>query len=259
MDEESVLTKKTSFVEHYQELRYRLLWFLAFFVIFFFVAFFIKDGILNFILGPYRFVAYYKDLKIAELQLQAIAVWETFLTKIRLCLFSAFIFSTPFGFYHLYRFIAPALYQKERRIFFQFLCFAPLLFLLGAAFIYFCVAPLILWLSLTQEKLATGDMTISLNLTISNYLDFILYFILIFGMIFQLPLFAVLLQKIGWLKTDFLQKNRRWAILISAIFAAIITPPDLFTMLGVLIPLILLYEVAIWLLKLNDKKITYKI
>lgn len=250
----SAFKEKFPFIEHFVELRQRVIRVLIVFTGIFFLCFLIKDYVLEFLLWPYK-----QALGIAHLgetlpKLQSTEILETFLTKTKLAAFSSFLLSSPYVFYQFYSFVAPGLYQKEKKIFFQFLFFAPLLFLIGLLFVYFILTPVLLWFSLMQQGLLESNIRIELFVKISSYLNFIMHFMIIFGMIFQLPLVLVFLKKSNIVDKNKLVSWRRWVVISAFIFAAIITPPDVFTMFGVAIPLLLLYEAAILIVAIIEKK-----
>lgn len=245
-------------LEHLIELRQRIIAALLAFALAFFICFFAKDYILNFLLWPYQWAMKISGGMPDQIRLQSTQVWETFLTKVKLAAFGAVILSFPYMAFQLYSFIAPGLYKNERHAFLPFLIGAPVLFLLGGSFVYGLVAPMILWFSLSQQFLPDSHLKVEFIARISEYLSFMTSFILIFGLIFQLPLVTGLLVKVQLLRPQTLVDKRKWAILAATIMAAVVTPSDLFTMFAVAIPTIALYEVsilvALFIEKRNNKK-----
>lgn len=248
--------KKIPFLEHYHELRSRLLKIFVFFFFSFFFAFFLKNHFLEILLQPYIFVAKYQKIPLENIRLQSTALLEILFVKLKLCIFGAFLISLPFSLYQIYKFILPGFYRLEKKFLFKFSALIIFSFLSGGAFVYFCLTPFMLWFNLLQQNIGNNGLQIKFDLKISEYLDFVMQFIVIFGLIFQFPAIIFFLQKINLFNISSLQKNRRWFLLCSAIFSAIITPPDLLTMLCVLIPLILLYELSIFFLKDNSEQKT---
>ncbi|OQX51088.1 MAG: twin arginine-targeting protein translocase TatC [Candidatus Cloacimonas sp. 4484_209] len=147
----------------------------------------------------------------------------------------------PLIFYHFWRFVKPALYPHERKYFISAVFFSTFFFLLGAFFAYAVVLPVALrfLLSFQSEKLHA-------TLSIANYIFFISKLLLAFGIIFQLPIISFFLTKMKIMKPQFLRKSRRIAIVLIFIVAALLTPPDVFTQLLMAGPLILLFEISVW-------------
>ncbi|WP_455475609.1 twin-arginine translocase subunit TatC [Bartonella sp. B17] len=241
-------------LEHLIELRQRIIAALVIFFIAFIMCFFIKDYILNFLIWPYQWAMKISGGDPESIHLQSTQVWETFLTKMKLAAFGAAILSFPYTAFQLYSFIAPGLYKNERMAFIPFLIGGPILFLVGGAFVYALFAPIMLWFSLSQQFLPDVHLRIEFIVRISDYLSFMTSFILIFGLIFQLPLVTGLLTKVGLLTSHMLVSVRKWAILISFVIAAMITPSDFFTMFAVALPTIVLYEISILIAYCIEKR-----
>ncbi|WP_019219646.1 twin-arginine translocase subunit TatC [Bartonella florencae] len=241
-------------LEHLIELRQRIIAALVAFLIAFFLCFLIKDYILNFLIWPYQWAMKISGGNPENVRLQSTQVWETFLTKMKLAAFGAAILSFPYTAFQFYSFIAPGLYKNERMAFLPFLIGGPILFCMGGAFVYALLAPIMLWFSLSQQFLPDVHLRIEFIVRISDYLSFMTSFILIFGLIFQLPLVTSLLTKVGLLTSHSLVSKRKWAILISFIVAAIVTPSDFFTMFAVALPTIVLYEISILIAYCIEKR-----
>ncbi|AQT44617.1 Sec-independent protein translocase TatC [Bartonella apihabitans] len=253
-DEDEVEASSAPLLDHLIELRHRIIVSLIAFAIAFIICFFVKDYILNFLLWPYQWAMKISGGNPDSIRLQSTQVWETFLTKMKLAAFGGVILSFPYLAFQLYSFIAPGLYRNERRAFLPFLVSAPVLFLLGGAFVYCVLAPMMLWFSLSQQLLPDSHLKVEFIARISDYLSFMQSFILIFGLIFQLPLVTSLLTKAGLITSKMLVSKRKWAILIAVVVAAMVTPSDFFTMFGVALPTILLYEVSIIVSRWIEKK-----
>lgn len=242
---DEVAASEAPLIEHLIELRQRIIAGLIAFFIAFVLCFFIIDYLLAFLLWPYEWATKLSGGNPADLHLQATEVWETILTKMRLAAFGAIVFSFPYVAFQLYSFIAPGLYKNEKMAFVPFLICSPILFVIGAIFVYGLVAPIILWFSLSQQIVAGSSYKIEFIAKISSYVGFMTSFMIIFGIIFQLPLITTLLTKVGLLTSNMLVTKRKWAFLAAVIIAAIVTPSDLITMFGVALPIVLLYEVSI--------------
>lgn len=176
--------------------------------------------------------------------LHYIGVFEKFMAHIKVSFLGGVFLTAPFWLYQIWGFVAPGLYAKEKKYALGFLTSGVALFLTGAAFAYFVVLPFAF-----KFLIGFGGDVDKPLITINEYLDFILKFFLGFGIMFEVPVVLSFLGLMGVVDSDFLRQNRRWAILIMAIVSAIITPPDAVSMLALLIPLALLYEVSIWLVK----------
>ncbi|WP_208433846.1 twin-arginine translocase subunit TatC [Bartonella taylorii] len=241
-------------LEHLIELRQRIIAVLIAFFIAFMMCFLVKDYILNFLIWPYQWAMKISGGNPESIRLQSTQVWETFLTKMKLAAFGAAILSFPYTAFQFYSFIAPGLYKNERIAFLPFLIGGPILFCIGGAFVYALLAPLMLWFNLSQQFLPDIHLRIEFIVRISDYLGFMTSFILIFGLIFQLPLVTGLLTRVGLLTSHGLVSKRKWAILLSFIIAAIVTPSDFFTMFAVALPTIALYEISILIAYCIEKR-----
>jgi sec-independent protein translocase protein TatC len=177
---------------------------------------------------------------------------EFFFTKLKLAGFGAVVLTFPILAWQLYRFVAPGLYKRERNAFLPFLLASPVLFLMGAALVYFVMLPFVLWFSLNQQ--ITGNAAISVQLLpkVSDYLSLVITLLLGFGLCFQLPVILALMGMVGMVSSKLLRSGRRYAILAVFVVAAVITPPDPISMMSLVIPGLLLYEVSIlcvWLIE----------
>jgi len=241
-------------LDHLIEFRQRLIVSLVAFFVAFMICFMLKDYILDFLLVPYQWAMKFSGGDPDSIRLQSTQVLETFLTKLKIAAFGGVILAFPFMAFQLYRFIAPGLYKNERMAFLPFLIAAPVLFLIGAAFVYCLIAPLVLWFSLSQQLTTNGHFQIEFIAKISEYLSFMTSLILAFGLVFQLPVVTSILARVGLLTSDMLVSVRRWAIVVAFVVSAMVTPSDLFSMFGLALPTILLYEISIFLARRIEKK-----
>lgn len=186
-----------------------------------------------------------------RLELIYTAPLEFFFTKLKLAAFGAVMLCFPVLAWQLYRFVAPGLYRRERAAFLPFLVASPLLFALGATLVYYIMLPFILWFSLSQQ--VTGDqVTVNPLYRVSDYLSLVTSLLLAFGLCFQLPVVVSLLGLSGVVSSQALAKGRRYAIVGVVIIAAVVTPPDPISQLMLAVPLVLLYEVSIWCVRLIE-------
>ena len=175
-------------------------------------------------------------------------VFEKFGAHVKVSFLAGVILTSPLWLYQLWKFIAPGLYSKERKLAVGFIGSGVVLFTAGSAFAYFVVFPFAFKFLLTF-----GGTTDKPIITITEYLDFVFKFFLAFGVTFEMPVVLTFLGMMGVIDSKFLTKNRRWAILLLAILAAIITPPDAISMMSLFVPLLMLYEVSVILVRIFGK------
>ena len=237
-------------IEHLIELRRRLIWALLAIFVAFLVCFYFAKPIYNLLLWPYR-VAAGED---APIELIYTAPQEFFFTQVKLALFGAIFIAFPVIASQIYMFVAPGLYRSERKAFLPFLVATPVLFLIGAAVVYFVAMPLAMTFFLSMQQ--TGDTQVQIHLTarVSEYLSLIMAMILGFGICFQLPVLLTLLARAGLITSAGLKKYRRHAILGVFVVAAVLTPPDPISQLALAIPTIVLYELSIYAVKFAEKR-----
>ena len=249
-DHDEIEASKAPLIEHLIELRRRLIWALLAIFAAFLVCFYFAKPIYNLLLWPYR-VAVGTD---APIELIYTAPQEFFFTQVKLALFGAIFVAFPVIASQIYMFVAPGLYRSERRAFLPFLVATPVLFLIGAAVVYFVAMPLAMSFFLSMQQ--TGDQQVQIHLTarVSEYLSLIMALILGFGICFQLPVLLTLLARAGIITAAGLKKYRRHAILGVFVVAAVLTPPDPISQLALAIPTVLLYELSIYAVKLAEKR-----
>jgi sec-independent protein translocase protein TatC len=248
-EDDEIEATKAPLIEHLIELRHRLMWALAALFAAFVVCFWFAKPIYNLLLWPYR-VAAGVD---APIELIYTAPQEFFFTQVKLALFGAMFIAFPVIAAQIYMFVAPGLYRAERKAFLPFLIATPILFLIGAALVYFVAMPLAMTFFLSMQQ--TGDhVQIVLTAKVSEYLSLIMTLILGFGICFQMPVLLTLLARAGLVTADQLKYYRRHAIVGVFIAAAILTPPDPVSQLALAVPTLGLYELSIFAVKLVEKK-----
>ena len=170
-------------------------------------------------------------------------------------MFGGLVIAFPMIAAQIYKFVAPGLYKNERGAFLPFLIASPILFLMGAALVYFFFTPMVMWFFLSmQQSGGDGQVQISLLPKVSEYLSLIMTLIFSFGLVFQLPVVTTLMARVGLLTSQGLREKRKWAIVIAFIVAAVLTPPDPISQISLAIPTILLYEISIWTARLIEKR-----
>ena len=246
------MSESNSFTSHFVELRSRLLISIVFIFIVFVISYFFAEQIYNFLVEPYANAV--KDDEIPR-RLIFTALHETFITYIKVAFFAAIFLGSPVLLIQIYKFIAPGLYKNEKKALFPYLISTPILFLLGALLVYYLVMPLAIKFFLSFESIgSTTSLPIQLEAKVNEYLSLIMRLIFAFGISFQLPILLNLLARIGVLNSEYLKKRRRYVIVIIFTIAAILTPPDPITQVGLAIPLLLLYELSIFTVRFTEKK-----
>jgi sec-independent protein translocase protein TatC len=180
---------------------------------------------------------------------------EAFFTYVKLAAWGAVCVSFPIVAGQLWKFVAPGLYQNEKSAFLPFLVATPFMFALGAAFLYFLILPygLQFFASFEIPREAGGAVPIQFEAKMNEYLSFVMALILAFGISFELPVLLVLLCRVGILTPRQLAEKRRYAVVALVTFAAIVTPPDVFSQLALAIPMYVLYEAAIVIARFFEK------
>ena len=245
-------TKETSFTDHLTELRSRLLKSIIFVFVFFVISYTFADNIYNFLVQPYADAVKHDDL---NRRLIFTALHETFITYLKVAFFSAIFIGSPVVLTQIWKFIAPGLYKNEKMALLPYLIATPTLFLLGGMLVYYLVMPLAIKFFLSFETTAQlNTLPIQLEAKVNEYLSLIMRLIFAFGLSFQLPVLLSLLARVGFVDSEYLKKRRRYVIVIIFAVAAILTPPDPITQIGLGIPLLILYELSILSVKFIEKK-----
>ncbi|MDR7032780.1 sec-independent protein translocase protein TatC [Mesorhizobium sp. BE184] len=233
-------------MEHLIELRRRLIWSIGGFFIAFLVCFFFAKPLFNFLVVPFKRATEWAGLDPQKVELIYTAPQEFFFTQVKLAMFGGMVIAFPLIATQIYKFIAPGLYKNERAAFLPFLIASPLLFLLGAALVYFFFTPMVMWFFLSmQQGGGDGQVQISLLPKVSEYLSLIMTLIFSFGLVFQLPVVTSLMARVGIVSAKALAEKRKWAIVIAFVVAAVLTPPDPLSQIGLALPTIILYEISI--------------
>ncbi len=243
-EEHAAEDKEMPFLEHLEELRWRLVRSIVAVIIAAVVAFFISDWVLDFLLQPFRAAVRMQAGNGGEgvnPQLIFLAPTEGFMVRIKLALFAGLFFSLPYVFWQLWQFVAPGLLEHEKRYIPRIVAFSTLFFFAGA---YFCYAVVLRYGLNFLLSYQSADLVA--QITIKEYLRFVTLLILTFGAVFEMPILTYFLTRMGLLTPAFMRQKRRYSIVAIFIVAAIITPPDVFTQLMLAGPLIVLYEVSIW-------------
>jgi sec-independent protein translocase protein TatC len=274
-DDSEIEGSRAPLLEHLVELRQRLIISIAALVLGFLVCFFFAKQIYVFLLhpfevasgllaeqkakgphGPFDQLLTLVGLKPlppgGEVKMVFTAPLEFFFTQVKLAGFGGLVAAFPVIAWQIYRFVAPGLYKRERNAFLPFLIASPVLFLMGAALVYFIMLPFVLWYGLHQQILGAGNVSVEMLPKVSDYLTLVTTLLLAFGLCFQLPIVLTLLGMAGIVSSEFLRTGRRYALVGVFALAAIVTPPDPFSMISLAIPICLLYEASIWCVRLIE-------
>lgn len=251
MSQEEIDNSSAPLVEHLIELRSRLVKAMLAIAVFFVICFIFADDIFNLLVVPFERAAG-ED---TQIKLIYTAPQEYFFVQLKIALFGALFVAFPVIATQIYKFVAPGLYQNERGAFLPFLVATPILFVMGSALVYFVVMPLAMGFFLTmQQSGGDGRATIELLPKVSEYLGLIMTLIFAFGFVFQLPVVMTLLARVGLVTADGLKSKRKYAVVAAFVAAAVLTPPDPISQLGLAIPTMLLYELSIWSARIVEKQ-----
>ena len=275
-DEDEIEASRAPLMDHLIELRGRLVICVVAFVLGFILCFAFSEPLYIFLVKPFAAAAAFHgavgpgghvsplDLILGTAGLKALPVvdgqmvnliytapLEFLFTKMKLAGFGAVVVTFPVLAWQLYRFVAPGLYRNEKGAFLPFLLAAPLLFLLGAALVYFVMLPFVMWFSLSQQITGSG-VSAELLPKVSDYLNLVTALLLAFGLCFQLPVVMTLLGLAGIISSKVMAEGRRYAIMAVVVVAAVVTPPDPISQIMLAVPLVLLYEISIWCVRLIE-------
>ena len=241
-----------TFTSHLVELRQRLIYcFVSLFIIFA-ISYTFAENIYSFLVQPYA-NAVQSDIENRRLIFTALQ--EAFLTYLKVSFFVAIFLTSPVILMQIWKFIAPGLYKNEKKALLPYLLATPVLFLLGGLLVYYLVMPLAIKFFLSFETPSlSNSLPIQLEAKVNEYLSLIMKMIFAFGLSFQLPVILNLLAKIGVVDSKFLKDRRKYVIIIIFSFAALLTPPDPITQIGLAIPLLILYELSIFSVNIIEKK-----
>ena len=245
--------KKAPFIDHLAELRSRLIVSIIVVAVFFGILFYYSEYLYNLMIlpmksklvlqGSFPFINF-APTEIKDASLIVTAPGERFWMHIKISVVGAIILSLPVILYQAWKFVAPGLFPNEKRYLGPFIVASSIFFIIGAAFCFFVVLPFALGFLLEYKMDQTQDLKTLIS--IGEYINFTLKFILSFGAVFELPIVILFLTKTGIVTPVVLSKNRKYAVLIAFILAAILTPTgDAFNLMLMAVPILILYEIGI--------------
>ena len=241
--------EEMSLLDHITELRKRLLWSFLYIIIVFVVCFYFATDLFSFLAKP---LVELMDTESGQGFIYT-ALQEAFFTELKIAFFFALFFSFPLVAIQIWKFIAPGLYKNEKMAFLPFLIATPILFFAGGSMVYYFIAPIAWKFFLSYQNLNSSGIPIRLEAKMGEYLALMMRFIFAFGLAFQLPVVISLLAKANLVTHESLKKFRKYAIVIAFLSAAFLTPPDPFSQISLALPIILLYEISIFLAKMIQK------
>ncbi len=242
MSENEGVASGQSLVEHLADLRLRLINSLYGIILAFGVCYYFSENIFNIVRQPIQ-----PFLPTGGLIFTG--PMDKFMAHLKISLMCAVILSCPFWLYQIWLFVAPALYKKEKSYALGFILSGTILFIMGSVFTYFIVLPMAFKFLMTFG----GDVDKPM-ISIDEYMSFFTHTSLAFGAAFEMPLVISTLGMLGLVSQKFLKEKRRYAVMLLAIVSAIITPPDLLSMVLMLFPMMALYEISVIIVGIFERK-----
>jgi sec-independent protein translocase protein TatC len=233
--------ERVSIVSHLEELRSRLVRASIAILIGFGVCYWQVQPIFHWIVKPLRDV-------LPDSPLVMLKLTEAFMTYLKLAMWAGLLVASPVVLYQLWAFIAPGLYRHEKKLIAPLVIVSTFLFMLGAAFTYYLILPFTFKYLITE--FVSGDVKATLSM--SSYVSSTCVFMATFGLIFQIPLLMMLLARMGIVKGSTLARNRKYVLLGSFVIGAILSPPDVISQTMASVPLFLLFEISIWVIRVQD-------
>ncbi len=252
MADAGLTEKAMPLLDHLIELRSRLLHSLIAIVVLFFVSYYFAPELYDFLVAPLADVL---EEMGGQRRLIFTALHEAFFTYIKVAFFTALFLSFPFIAIQVWMFIAPGLYKNEKRAFAPFLVATPILFFAGGALVYYFIFPLAWKFFLSFESVGgAGALPIQLEAKVDQYLSLVMRLIFAFGLCFELPVVLTLMARVGMVSSKGLKEKRKYAIVLAFVAAAVLTPPDVISQIGLALPTMVLYEISIFSVMMVEKR-----
>ena len=253
--EDDIDDVKMSLYEHLVELRTRLIRSFLAIIVLFFICYYFSSDIYAFLVRPLANVVSDHG---GDRRLIYTALQEAFFTYVKVAFFAALFIGFPFVATQVWLFIAPGLYKHEKKALLPTLIATPILFFMGGALVYYFVFPLAWQFFLSFESAGgPGSLPIQLEAKVDEYLSLVMRLIFAFGLCFELPVIMTLLARVGIVSSKGLKQKRKYAIVLAFVAAAVLTPPDVISQVGLAIPTLLLYEVSIIAVRFVERKAGY--
>jgi sec-independent protein translocase protein TatC len=251
-NEEDLEEGRMPLIDHLVELRNRLMYAVIAIAIAFAVCYHFSDQIYAFLTRPLADALAERG---EDRRMIFTDLTEAFFTYLKVAFWAGFCISFPIILSQVWMFVAPGLYKNERKAFLPYLFATPVLFVLGGSLVYYVIFPLAWRFFLSFETPgAPGQLPIQLEAKVNEYLSLVMTLMFAFGLAFQLPVLLTLMARVGIISSQSLVDKRRYAIVGMFVFAAVVTPPDVISQVGLALPLLILYELSIWSCRMVEKK-----
>ncbi|HEX9808495.1 MAG TPA: twin-arginine translocase subunit TatC [Alphaproteobacteria bacterium] len=249
--DEAADAAKMPLLDHLIELRNRLIYAIAALLAGFLVCYYFAEDIFAFLVRPLAEIYAGQEGR----RMIFTGLTETFFTYVKVAFWAGAFVTFPVIASQLWMFVAPGLYRNEKRAFLPFLVATPVLFFAGGALVYYLIFPLAWRFFVSFEAPGgPGELPIQLEARVAEYLSLVMKLIFAFGLCFQLPIALTLMGRVGLVSSKALAEKRKYAIILTFVAAAVLTPPDVISQVGLAIPILVLYEISILAVKIVERR-----